>query len=278
MTNKRPPLDPELYYDRLGEGEWDRLDRAFDNRLELETTLDYLEKHLPETGRVLDVGGGAGRYAAWLAERGYEVTLVDLSRGQLDAAETKLTDMGLDNRVRFQKGDVRNLEFDSDAFDAALCLGGAVSHVTDESERETAGSELCRVTRAGGPVFVSVMGLLCVLQVLVQEAGKHPDDETELLSDLASRGTYDQTLLEKYDREPTSFACHYFRADELESLLESVGLDVRTLVGLEGVASHRRDDFDDTERTKPVREVVRMLREDRAVVDFSSHILAVCHV
>jgi tellurite methyltransferase len=34
---------------------------------------------LPSSGRVLDVGGGAGRNALWLAARGLEVTLVDVS-------------------------------------------------------------------------------------------------------------------------------------------------------------------------------------------------------
>lgn len=36
-------------------------------------------QHLPSSGRALDVAGGAGRHARWLAERGLEVTLVDIS-------------------------------------------------------------------------------------------------------------------------------------------------------------------------------------------------------
>lgn len=34
---------------------------------------------LPDTGRALDVAGGMGRHAFWLAERGLEVTLVDVA-------------------------------------------------------------------------------------------------------------------------------------------------------------------------------------------------------
>lgn len=42
----------------------------------------FLVRHadlLPRRGRALDVAGGAGRNALWLARRGLEVTLVDLS-------------------------------------------------------------------------------------------------------------------------------------------------------------------------------------------------------
>ena len=51
------------------------------NRMEWERTLELLERWLPPApARVLDIGGGPGRYAAWLAERGYTVQLLDPER------------------------------------------------------------------------------------------------------------------------------------------------------------------------------------------------------
>jgi len=38
-------------------------------------------------GRALDLGGGEGRNAAWLASRGWDVTIVDFSRVGLDRAD-----------------------------------------------------------------------------------------------------------------------------------------------------------------------------------------------
>lgn len=44
-------------------GSWELLDpETFYERLEFEGTVEYLERHLPASGRVLDAGGGAGRY------------------------------------------------------------------------------------------------------------------------------------------------------------------------------------------------------------------------
>lgn len=42
-------------------------------------TWDILDRYLPPGGRVLDVGGGPGAHAAYLAGRGDAVTLVDPS-------------------------------------------------------------------------------------------------------------------------------------------------------------------------------------------------------
>ena len=69
-------LDADIleYYDRGDEQ--DRLTAA--NRLELLRTQELLERSLPPApAAILDVGGGPGVYAAWLAERGYDVVLID---------------------------------------------------------------------------------------------------------------------------------------------------------------------------------------------------------
>ena len=47
-------------------------------RLEYERTQELLERLLPPPpGRIVDVGGGGGAYAFWLADRGYQIDLVD---------------------------------------------------------------------------------------------------------------------------------------------------------------------------------------------------------
>ncbi|WP_433624380.1 class I SAM-dependent methyltransferase [Halomicrococcus sp. NG-SE-24] len=76
-------MDLRRYYDEFGESEWERLDRDPVTRMEFENTTDYLDQYLPDSGRVLDAGGAAGRYSLWLAERGHDVTLVDFSAEQV---------------------------------------------------------------------------------------------------------------------------------------------------------------------------------------------------
>jgi tellurite methyltransferase len=44
---------------------------------------------LPDAGRVLDVAGGTGRNAIWLAKRGWDVTIADVSDVALEIAATR---------------------------------------------------------------------------------------------------------------------------------------------------------------------------------------------
>ena len=70
-------ISPDVlrYYERFAE-ESRLADGPF--RLEFERTREILDRLLPNPpATILDVGGAAGAYSAWLAERGYDVHLVD---------------------------------------------------------------------------------------------------------------------------------------------------------------------------------------------------------
>ena len=59
------------------------------------STLVGLASQLPERGRALDVAGGAGRHAIWLAERGLDVTLVDISSVGIAQALERAKEQGV---------------------------------------------------------------------------------------------------------------------------------------------------------------------------------------
>ncbi len=61
---------------------------------------------MPKHGRALDLAGGAGRNAIWLARQGLDVTLVDVSDVALDKAEARAKRLGLANRMRFLRVDL----------------------------------------------------------------------------------------------------------------------------------------------------------------------------
>jgi SAM-dependent methyltransferase len=268
-------MDPRSYYDKFGEREWERLDRDPVTRAEFENTTDYLDRRLPDSGRVLDAGGAAGRYALWLAERGHDVTLVDLSAEQVALARAKADERGLADRVTAARGDVRDLDAADDRFDAVCCLGGPLSHVVDDDERATAMRELRRVARPGSPVFVSVIGRLAALRDLIKFA---LDESHGLLAPVAADGKYtEERIAELSDGEGWA-ECHLFRADGFERELREAGLAIERLVGLENVASRMNEELSaaDDEAVEDVRAVVGMLREDRTAVDWSEHMLAVC--
>lgn len=57
--------------------------------------LMALEKFLPKQGRAIDVAGGAGRNAIWLAQRGLDVTIADVSSVGLTQAAARAQEAGV---------------------------------------------------------------------------------------------------------------------------------------------------------------------------------------
>ncbi len=68
---------------------------AQDAPREPSAVLVGLDEHLPRRGRALDVAGGAGRHGIWLAQRGLDVTIADVSRVGLAIASQRATQAGV---------------------------------------------------------------------------------------------------------------------------------------------------------------------------------------
>lgn len=119
-----------------------------------------------EGKRVLDLGCGTGEYALWYATHGAkEVVGVDLSDGSLEMANQKKADAGIEN-VTFVKSDILDLDkekFPDGHFDYSYSVG--VLHHTGDPEKGF--SELCRMTKPGGVVVVSLYNSYsrCVLRI-----------------------------------------------------------------------------------------------------------------
>lgn len=65
------------YYKNFDED--NRLNNDNSGKLEYEMTMKSLNKYLPKTGVILDLGGATGVYSFPLAQKGYKVYLADLS-------------------------------------------------------------------------------------------------------------------------------------------------------------------------------------------------------
>jgi len=96
-------------------------------------------------GSLLDVGCGTGSYTAALAERGWDVTGVDISEDMLRRAGAR--------GVQAVHADAASLPFETASFDAAVSVFAS----TDVDDLTAAVREIVRVLRPGAPlVSVSV--------------------------------------------------------------------------------------------------------------------------
>jgi SAM-dependent methyltransferase len=123
-------IDPALQEHYALGKERDRLAEAR-GILEFERTKEIVLRHLPAPPSVIaDIGGGPGRYALWLAERGHRVEHRDLMPLHVDQVRA-VADV---SRINAAVGDARDLDLDDGAVDAVLLLG-PLYHLRRREER-----------------------------------------------------------------------------------------------------------------------------------------------
>ena len=142
------------YYDEDVEREWERLER---HPFEFALTCRFLDRYLHPGDRVLDIGGGPGRYSLHLAQRGCQVTLLDLSSGNTAFAAQKAREQGLSLSV--VTGDAREASrLVEGTFDHVLLMG-PLYHLTEKADREQCLREALSLLREGGTLSMSFINL-----------------------------------------------------------------------------------------------------------------------
>lgn len=175
---------------------------------------------------IVDVGGGTGAHARWLAPRGFSVSLVDISAGQLEAARSALNGELLTD---VQIADARHLSWSDGSFDAAL-LFGPLYHLLQGSERNAALKEAYRVCRSGGLVLAEGLGRLTpILNVLRrQEEGERSKLEEAWL--IYTSGAYGN----REGRTDWFTTSYYHTPEELTAEVSEAGFEVVDTFAVEG--------------------------------------------
>jgi glycine/sarcosine N-methyltransferase len=113
----------------------------------------FLKSVLEEAGarRVLDAACGSGGHALWLARQGYEVAGADVSPVMIALAQEKAAADGVG--VPFVVSDLANLQA-SAVYDAVLCLGNSLPHLSTQDDLVAALRGMAGVLRPGGALVL----------------------------------------------------------------------------------------------------------------------------
>lgn len=227
-------------YDNNAHAEWERLEGF---HFEFEIAKHYLKKYL-RGKTVLDIGGGPGRYSVYLAKLGYDVTLVDLSEGNVALAKEKFREHGVN--VKANVCDARDLSsLRLGKFDNVLLMG-PLYHLSDVEDRKRCVLQAKEHLNGGGVLFASFITITAGLNYYYDTAPEQLLHEPDM--DLFDRMEKDESWSGMAFTQATFINCL-----EVEPFFNELGFEKLALLGQEGLAGPRLTYIERAE--KPVRDL-----------------------
>jgi ubiquinone/menaquinone biosynthesis C-methylase UbiE len=262
--------DIQAHYGAVDEAA--RLAAGAVGQLEFVRTSKILARMLPSPpARVLDVGGGPGRYATALARDGYDVTLIDPVARHVEQAHAAAQEAAMPFEVHW--GDARRLDFEDDCFDIVLQLG-PLYHL-DVDGRRQALSEAARVLRRGGVLVAAAISRFASLLDGARRGWLGDEQFAAIIErDLATGGHRNPDPVGR----PQWFTTAWFhRPEELRDELQAAGFDVEGVLAVEGplwlLADLDARWADEVERDR-LLATVRAVESEPSLLGVSAHFLA----
>ncbi len=260
-------LPPEIveFYEVYNEA--DRLVK--NNRLEFLRTVEIIERFIARPPAVVvDVGGGPGVYARWLAGRGYRVHLFDVVQRHVDAVRRSAED-GLTAEV----ADARRIPMDDASADVVLLLG-PLYHLVAREDRTRALREARRILRPGGVLLAAgISRFASVIDGAV----------SDLLADPVFRPIVDRDLVDGQHRNTTQHAAYFttafFHLPE-ELLAEVIGADFTEakILAVEGIGwavPNLEQTLANDQSRDRLLGLLRRMEAEPSLLGASPHLLAV---
>jgi SAM-dependent methyltransferase len=259
------------YFDQFGDREWSRLQESPAAEVALHIHAHYLRQYISAGAQVLDIGAGAGRFTQILASLGASIVVGDVSPVQLALNKKYATMYEFANAVTdWSELDVCDLsDFADSTFDAVVCYGGPLSYVFER--RQDALDELCRVTKPGGYVLLSVMCLWGTIHEKLPGVFATDADEN---ARIVATGE-----LRLGSADEGRHQCHLFRADELRALVSATGWDLVVMSASNCLSSVWREPLDEIRASASKWEALLAMELEATAqpgcLDAGTHVIAV---
>lgn len=146
-------MDLDELYKRFDEDKRLNVNRA--ESIEFLTTISFIDRYLKEGMRILDVGAGTGAYSIHYANKGFNVTAVELVKRNAEIIKSKIAGSKLN--VDVIQGNALDMSYLADeSFDMVLCLG-PLYHLDSDMDKLKCIEETKRVCKKSGKIFYAYL-------------------------------------------------------------------------------------------------------------------------
>jgi len=221
--------------------------------LELERNKELILRYLPKRKSVIiDVGGGPGIYAHWLAGLGHAVYLVDPVAKHIAQAKKRA---GKLKKFDCIQGEAQHLKLPAAMADIVI-LHGPLYHLQAKESRINAILEAKRVLKKGGIILGfainnAASAIAGLVNGFIHDAAFFKMCKTELLSGLHNPSEQWPGLL------PEGY---FHRPEALQQEFEAAGLTCLDIIAIEGLIWLDKNYFENRAHLKKREQLMELLR------------------
>lgn len=252
----------ESYYKAFNE--WNRTFTA-EGTLEFEIILDLIKKYTRVGDKVLDLGGGPGRYTIELAKTGRHMSLGDISPELIAIAKEKTS--GLSHIEAINVVNAMDLGIYKDnAFDAVVYMG-PLYHLTEEQEIDTALKEVHRILKPNGTIIAGFIPRLSGTAGIIERSIYAPAQVTP--KNLQS--TYKSGIFKNHSNSGFQEGM-YLSSTQIERMMQDSGFEKITMRSVRGLGYKLEKGIlakkeEDPELFKTIMQVIEESAENEAIVN-----------
>lgn len=259
--------DIELFYNRASEET--RLDKGM-GVFEFERIKSLVEKYIPtSSSKIIDIGGGTGKYSEWLAKKGHQVHLVEPVAKHIQIAQNRAN--RLKNRFSVHLGEARKLEF-PDNYADLIILHGPLYHLQKKEDRDLAICEAKRVLKNDGIILGFAINYTASTLVGLLNGLIHKKTFFEMCKEELIRGMHNPP-----DEFPWLLAeAFYHKPEQLKDEFVNQGLTYLNTYAVEGMAWLDKEYFASMLNNKKrgtLMELIQVTENDSYLLPFSPHMM-----
>lgn len=259
--------DIEVFYNKASEET--RLEKGM-GIFEFERIKVLIEKYIITCpSKIIDIGGGTGKYSEWLAKKGHEVHMIEPVLKHVEIAKKRAN--RLKNKFSVHLGQSQNLHFPNNFADLII-LHGPLYHLQKKEDRETTIKEAKRVLKNNGVILGFAINYTASTLVGLLNGLIHKKPFFNMCKEELTTGLHNQP-----EDFPWLLAeAYYHNPNELKEEFTNQDLVFLNIFAVEGMSWLDKDYFASMlngTKKNTLLELLRVTETDSSLLSFSPHMM-----